>query len=166
MLPHAKGFFATPSGKCEFFVKASESNSMSPLPEYHPVAFADEELKKYPLQLLAIKFTRNFLNTSHANVGHLLKKEGTPYLDLHNVDAKARGIADGDPVKVYNQRGQVILAARIVGKVRQSVACMPQGFWSSLMKGGSSANALTSDLLTDMGDGSALQEARVEVTRL
>ena len=33
------------------------------------------------------------------------------------------------------------------------------------MKGGSSASALTTDLLTDMGDGSALQETRLEVSK-
>ena len=42
---------------------------------------------------------------------------------------------------------------------------MPQGFWPSLMKGGSSANALTDDRLTDMGRGAAIQEARVEVMK-
>jgi hypothetical protein len=42
---------------------------------------------------------------------------------------------------------------------------MAQGHWSSLMNGGSSANALTTDLLADMGDGSALQETRVEVVK-
>ena len=43
---------------------------------------------------------------------------------------------------------------------------MPQGFWPSLLKGGSSANALTNDLLTDMGRGGAIQEARVEVVKV
>ena len=138
---------------------------MPPLPEYHPITHSSEELKKYPLQLLAIKSTSNFLNSSHANVQHLLKKEGVPYLDIHQQDAEIRGIADGDPVKVYNAQGQILLTARIKQKVRPGVVCMPQGFWPSLMKGGSSANALTNDLLTDMGDGAALQEARVEVMK-
>jgi len=43
---------------------------------------------------------------------------------------------------------------------------MPQGFWSSLSEGGSSANALTDDLLTDMGNGAAIQEARVNIVKV
>lgn len=164
-MPHAEGKFATPSGKCEFFSRSMQEKKLSPLPEYRPVTYTSEELKKYPLQLLTIKSTKNFLNSSHANVKHLLKKEGTYSLDMHRQDAETRGIADGDPVKVYNERGQVMITARIQEKVRPGVVCMPQGFWQSLLKGGSSANALTPDLLTDMGDGSALQEARVEVTK-
>jgi anaerobic selenocysteine-containing dehydrogenase len=163
-IPHAEGNFATPSKKCEFFSTANDSAASS-LPEHKPVHYSDEDLKKYPLQLLAIKSTRTFLNTSHANVKHLLQKEGLAYLDIHQTDAKFRGIAEGDEVKVHNAKGQVILTARIKNKVRPGVVCIPQGFWPSLMKGGSSANALTNDRLTDMGNGSALQEARVEVTK-
>jgi anaerobic selenocysteine-containing dehydrogenase len=160
-IPHVEGNFATSSKKCEFY----NSKLKDPLPEYHSVQYSEEELKKYPLQLMSIKSTRYFLNTSKANVKHLIKKEGIPYLDIHQLDAAARGIADGDQVKVFNQRGQVLITARIKQRVRQGVVSMAQGHWSSLMNGGSSANALTTDLLTDMGDGSALQETRVEVVK-
>jgi anaerobic selenocysteine-containing dehydrogenase len=164
-IPHVQGNFATSSGKCEFFTKDAAKMKISPLPEYKPIAHTAEELKKYPLQLMSIKSTSNFLNTSHANVKHLLSKEGAFYLDLHKQDADSRGITDGDQVQVYNDRGQVIATARIKNKVRQGVVCMPQGFWPSLLKGGSSVNALTDDRLTDIGDGSALQETRVEVIK-
>ncbi len=66
-------------------------------------------------------------------------------------------------VRVFNQRGEVRVQLRTSEKVRQGVVCMPQGFWKSLVDGGSTANALTSDGLSDMGGGSALQEARVQV---
>jgi len=160
-MPHAEGHFGTASGKCEFF-----NASLKPaFPEYNPKEYSPDELKKYPLLLLTIKSTKNFLNSSHANVNHLIKKEGKPFLDIHQLDAEARGITDGDEVKAYNQNGDVIITARIREKVRRGVVCIPQGFWPSLMKGGSSANALTDDLLTDMGNGAALQEARVEVMK-
>jgi anaerobic selenocysteine-containing dehydrogenase len=163
-IPHAEGNFATKSKKCEFVITTADG--MKSLPEQISPVYSAEELKKYPLQLLSIKSTRNFLNTSHANVRHLLQKEGIPYLDIHDADAKSRGISDGDAVKVHNARGHVLLTARIKNKVRMGIVCMPQGFWPSLMKGGSSANALTTDALTDMGNGSALQETRVEVTKV
>jgi anaerobic selenocysteine-containing dehydrogenase len=165
-LPHVNGNFATASGKCEFFTKDAAKLKISSLPEYKPVVYTSEQLKKYPLQLMSIKSTSNFLNTSHANVKHLLTKEGTYYLDLHKQDADLRGVADGDQVKIFNEHGQVFATARLKNKVRQGVVCMPQGFWPSLLKGGSSVNALTNDRLTDIGDGSALQETKVEVAKV
>ena len=158
-MPHEEGNFGTSSGKCEFY----NASVIPPIAEYHPKKYSDDDLVNYPLQLLTIKSTKNFLNSSHANVDHLIKKEGKPLLDINQLDATARGIKDGDEVKAYNQNGAVIITARIREKVRRGVVCIPQGFWPSMMKGGSSANALTDDLLTDMGNGAALQEARVEV---
>jgi anaerobic selenocysteine-containing dehydrogenase len=161
-LPHVKGNFATSSGKCEFY----NSSVDPPIAAYQLVQYSADEQAHYPLQLLTIKSTKNFLNSSHANVDHLQKKEGKPVLDIHRLDAEARGIKDGDEVKVHNQKGEVFITARIREKVRQGVVCLPQGFWPSKIKGGSSANALTNDRLTDVGGGAALQEARVEVSLL
>ena len=121
---------------------------------------------KYPLHLLSIKTPKYLLNSSHANVDHILSKEGQFYLEINSMDANNRQIVDGDELKVYNQRGQVFITVRISNKVQQGVVCMPQGFWPSLLKGGSSANALTNDLLTDMGRGGAIQEAKVEVVKI
>ena len=165
-MPHAEGNFGTESGKCEFYSAHLKQKNKAPLPEYLPREYSDEILKKYPLHLLSIKSTSNFLNSSHANVDQLLKKEGKPLLDINELDARARGISDGGKVKVSNQNGEVTITARISKKVRQGVVCMPQGFWPSLMEGGSSANALTDDLLTDRGNGAALQENRVEIIKL
>ena len=66
---------------------------------------------------------------------------------------------------VFNQYGQVSITVNISSKVKQGVVCIPQGHWASLMDGGSSANALTPDALSDMGDGSAFQESIVEVSK-
>lgn len=161
-LPHAEGNFGKPGGKCKLY----NADQNPPIADYVPFAYSAEELAKYPLHLLTIKSTKNFLNSTRANHEKHTKKEGKPYLDIHEADAKLRNIAEGDEVKVFNQRGEVYLTARIKNKVREGVVCMPQGFWSSLMKSGASANALTHDLLTDMGGSAALQEARVEVIKI
>ncbi|WP_194775280.1 molybdopterin-containing oxidoreductase family protein [Pararhodonellum marinum] len=161
-MPHVEGNFKTSSGKCHFY----DPNLEQALPEYIPFQYSDEEIKQYPLHLLTIKTPKNFLNSSHANVNHILEKEGKFYLEVHPKDAAMRQIADGDELKVFNQRGRVFITARISNKVQQGVVCMPQGFWPSLSKGGSSANALTNHLLTDMGRGGAIQEARVELEKV
>ncbi len=161
-MPHAQGNFKTSSGKCHFYDPTIDP----PLPDYVPIAYSDQDKADYPLHLLTLKTPKHFLNSSHANLKSSQAKEGVPYLDIHEQDATSRDIADGDEIKVYNSRGRVLLTARVSTKVRPSVVCMPQGFWPSLMKGGSSANALTNDRLTDMGRGSALQENKVEVVRV
>jgi anaerobic selenocysteine-containing dehydrogenase len=161
-MPHAEGNFKTPSGKCQLYNPAMDP----PLPEYHAVSYSAEEMASYPLHLLTIKSTRYFLNSSHANIDYLLQNEGMPLVDISQEDAAIRGISDGDPVKVFNPRGEVYMNARIKQKVRKGVVCMPQGFWPSLMKGGSSANALTDDLLADLGGGGAFQENRVEIVKV
>jgi anaerobic selenocysteine-containing dehydrogenase len=164
-MPHAEGNFGTPSGKCEFYSTSQKEAGGTLMPEYQPVSYSAEERAKYPLQLLTIKSSRNFLNSSHANVGRLRGAEGKPVLQIHSKDAKARGISEGESIQVFNQYGEVTITASIRDKVRPGVVSMSQGYWKSLVKGGSTANALTPDLLTDMGRGAAFHEARVEVVK-
>jgi anaerobic selenocysteine-containing dehydrogenase len=161
-MPHAKGNFNTKTGKCHFYDEDIEPH----LPTYIPRQYSKSDQEKYPLHLLTIKTPKYLLNSSHANIDHVLKKEGKPYLEVNPEDAAKRNIRDGDELRVYNQRGRVIISARISRKVAKGVVCMPQGYWPSLMKGGSSANALTGDLLTDMGRGGAIQEAKVEIIKV
>lgn len=158
-LPHAEGNFGTASGKCEFISKSSG------LPTYKEVDFTEEEKVKYPLQMLSIKNTKGFHNSSHANVKHLHQKEGRPWLDIHPKDANERDIQNGDELMAFNQRGKVILKAKVTERIRPGVVCMPHGFWPSLVKGGQASNNLTDDRLTDIGGGAALQDCRVQVAK-
>jgi anaerobic selenocysteine-containing dehydrogenase len=161
-MPHAQGNFKTSSEKCHFYDPGLDQ----PVPEYIPIEYSIKEIEQYPLHLLTIKTPKHFLNSSHANVSHILEKEGKPLLEVNPEDASKRNIHDGDELKVYNQRGSVFITARISNKVKQGIVCMPQGYWLSFFKGGSSANALTSDILTDMGRGGAIQEVKVEVEKV
>jgi anaerobic selenocysteine-containing dehydrogenase len=158
-LPHAEGNFGTASGKCEFISQSSG------LPAYKEVAYAEEEKDKYPLQLLTIKNTNGFHNSSHANVKHLRQKEGRLWLDIHPEDAKKRDIQNGDELLAFNQRGKVLLEAKVTERIRPGVVCMPHGYWPSLVKGGQASNNLTDDRLTDIGGGAALQDCRVQVVK-
>lgn len=161
-IPHATGNFGTSSGKCEFY-SASLEDSGQALPAYKPVS--PENLAKYPLQLLTVKATKGFHNSSHGNVKHLIEAEGFPTLDISNEDAQNRNISDGDEVMAQNQFGTVVLKARIKNRVRPGVVLMPHGYWPSLVKGNATSNALTNDRLSDLGGGAALQDCRVEVTK-
>ena len=57
--------------------------------------------KEHPLELLARK-SDNFLNSTFSNVSSVQEMEEPGLLEICAADAKARGIADGDRVRVFN----------------------------------------------------------------
>ncbi|MCB0165480.1 MAG: molybdopterin-dependent oxidoreductase [Anaerolineae bacterium] len=168
--PFAEGGFATPSGKCEFFAESVIEQGLDPLPAHVPPAespVGDAELaKRYPLMLLTAKSALHFLNSSYANLPRHLKAEREPRLALHPDDADPRDINDGDQVRVFNDRGEVMLRARVGDHIRAGVVSMPSGWWASQSPGGSSANALTADGLSDLGGGGDFHDTLVEVEKV
>lgn len=168
--PFAEGGFPTPSGRCEFYAESLAKEGLDPLPSYtppRPGPGGDPKLAaRYPLALLTAKSALHILNSSYANMPRHLKAEREPLLLMHLRDATDREIEDGERVRVYNDRGEVRIHVRVGDLVRPGVVSMPSGWWASLSPGGSSANALTSDGLSDLGGGGDWHDTRVEVTRL
>jgi anaerobic selenocysteine-containing dehydrogenase len=140
---------------------------MDPLPAFTPAREShkgDQGLaSRYPLALITAKSAVHFLNSSYANLPRHLKAEGEPRLDIHRQDAAPRKIADGETVRIFNDRGEVTLRARVGDVVRPGVVAMPSGWWASLSPGGTGANALTSDGLSDLGGGGDFHDTLVEV---
>ena len=165
--PYAEGGFGTGSGKAELYSTALEQQGHDPLPAHVAAAESprgDPELAaRYPLQLVTAKWSLHFLNSQYANMPRHLAAEGEMPLGLSTEDAAARGIEDGATVRVFNDRGSVIACARVGSTVPPGVAALPSGWWASQADGGSSANALTRDALTDLGSGCAFHDALVEV---
>jgi anaerobic selenocysteine-containing dehydrogenase len=89
-----------------------------------------------------------------------------PKLEICAEDARSRDLESGDRVRVFNHRGAMVVAVEVSERVESGYVSIPQGFWLSLLDGGSSVNVLTTDLLADMGGGSALQETRVQVEKV
>ena len=162
-LPVARGKFPTKSGKCEFYSEDSKARGLDPLPAYVPAK--ENGGSAYPLQLLISKAARSFLNSSYAGVEVTAKAEGAPRLKIHPDDARLRGIADGNRVRVFNARGAMLVRALVTIDVRAGVVAMPHGFWGSRLPGGSSPNALTPDGLSDLGGGGDFHDARVQVSK-
>ncbi|MBP8295787.1 MAG: molybdopterin oxidoreductase family protein [Burkholderiales bacterium] len=164
--PFAQGNFATPSGKCEFFSTRLQKLGFDPLPDYHPpresAATAPELARRYPLAFISPP-TRNFLNSSFGNVAVLQAMETEQRVELHPDDAAARGIADGDAVRVHNDRGEFTATARITGNVRPGL-CVALGiWWHKDTASGRNINAVTSQALTDFGAGPTFYDCLVEV---
>jgi len=165
--PFAEGGFPTPSGKCEFFSRWLEDQGIDPLPFYNPPSeVADEALaKRFPLAFLSPP-ARNFLNSTFANVARFREFEREPHLDLHPQDAAARGIRDGDSVRVFNDRGSYTLRARINGKPRPGVVVAPSVWWKKYSPDGRNANNLTSQRVADLCGGATFYDCRVQVERV
>jgi anaerobic selenocysteine-containing dehydrogenase len=84
---------------------------------------------------------------------------------LAPADADARGIADGDRVRVESARGAAQFTARVTDATRAGVAVIEGIWWHRFHPGGQGVNVLTDDRTTDMGGGPALHSNLVEVMR-
>jgi anaerobic selenocysteine-containing dehydrogenase len=83
-------------------------------------------------------------------------------LEMNAADAQTRGIADGDRVRVFNPRGDILLRARVDGAVQPGVVCA-QLSWAKLNPEGRNINVLTSEKLTDLGNSATFYSVLVEV---
>jgi anaerobic selenocysteine-containing dehydrogenase len=84
-------------------------------------------------------------------------------VSMHADDAAARGIADGDVVRVFNELGEIELVARLDGVVRPGVVSIPKGLWRRHLTGGKTSNALIPRVVNDLAAGACFNDAQVEV---
>jgi anaerobic selenocysteine-containing dehydrogenase len=162
----ANGGFPTPSGKVEFVSSEARRAGLGELPDY--IAPAEDTRSplaaRFPLAMISPP-ARNFLNSTFVNVDSLRATEGQPWLDIHPRDAAARGLSEGETVRVFNQRGSLRLACRITTRAREGVVVALSIWWRKLAKDGKNANELTSQTLTDLGRGPTFYDCLVEVER-
>ena len=162
-LPFAHGNFRTPSGKAELYSEALKAQGLDPVVEFTPPDESrhGKQRAAFPLELLARK-ADNFLNSSFSNVPSVQAMEETNLLEMHSSDAQARGISDGETVKVYNHRGEIFLKARVDGAVQPGVVSARLN-WAKLGPGFRNINVLTSEKLSDMGNSATFYSVLVEV---
>jgi anaerobic selenocysteine-containing dehydrogenase len=162
-LPFAEGGFQTPSGKAELYNDALRAQGLDPVAEFVPPDESRQgtQARELPLELLARK-ADNFLNSTFSNLASVQEMEEVGLLEIHAGDAGPRGIREGDPVRVFNQRGELQLRARVNGAVQPGVVAAALN-WAKLTPGGSNINTLTSEKLTDMGNSATFYSVLVEV---
>jgi anaerobic selenocysteine-containing dehydrogenase len=167
--PYADGGFATTTGRAELYSDALAAQGHDPLPAFRRPGegVGDESglAERYPLVLMTPKNHTRFLNTSYSHLPKHGPAEGGPFAELDPADAAARGIAEGDSVRVWNERGSLTLTARVSARLRPGVVAVPFGWWSAQHGDQGTANSLTNDTLTDWGGGVAYGSTRVEVER-
>ncbi len=149
-------FPQTPDGKVDLYPEALASATPGGLYHYQP----DPATEQYPLALISPATSQTISST----LGEL--RERPARLEIHPADAAARGIADGDEVRVFNRLGEVHCEATLTPRLRPGVVSLPKGLWRKATRNGSTATALVPDTLTDLGGGACFNDARVQVALL
>ena len=162
--PHAEGAFGTTDGKLAFRADWLTKLGLDPLPTYDPPAeVVDGALEsRYPLALLTPK-THFFLNSTFANQARQHRAQPEPVVVIHPDDAADRDIHDGVLVRVFNDRGQSRLVARVSDDTPRGVLVAPMGWWARDHGDGGSIQATTSQRLTLLGRAPTFNDNRVEV---
>ena len=121
--------FATPSGRLEFYSEALRDFGQE-LPFYMEPRESQRTplAQKYPLSLLTTH-TKYRTHSMFANVPWLRELDPEPTLEMNSADAQARGIQDGDLVRVFNDRGEVKLKVKLHQGVGAGLVNICQG-WS------------------------------------
>ncbi len=112
-MPYVEGPLPTPSGKVEFYSETLAAQGQDPVPGFIPPVESrwGESAERFPLEFLGRK-ADNYMNSTFANLdGHRKMEARTSQsLEMHPTDARSRGIANGDKVRVWNARGEITLS--------------------------------------------------------
>jgi anaerobic selenocysteine-containing dehydrogenase len=165
--PFAEAGFPTASGKVELYSERLAREGKEPLVGFVPPhEVLDEELAEhYPLVLMA-PAGRFFLNSTFASIDWHRSKMGPIEIHLHPDDAAARGLSDGDGLRVFNSRGSFVGQALVDDATRPGVAFMYKSHWPKLVEGGANANATTPERDADLAGAPTFHDNRVEILRV
>jgi len=170
---------ATPSGKIEIFSKKlwdighswelPAGERIPAVPEFteEPEGYLSPLRSKFPLQLV----TFHYKQRTHSTYGNVpwLKEVAPQELWINPIDADTRSIRHGDPVRVFNDRGTSVIAAKVTPRVMPGVVLLPEGAWYAPDGAGhdhaGSANMLTSQHPSPLTKGNPQHSSLVEVAR-
>jgi anaerobic dimethyl sulfoxide reductase subunit A len=124
--------FPTPSGKIEIYSqKWAERNDpeIPVVPKYLETweSRNDPLAEKYPLQLITTHFKRR-THGQYETIPWLRELEEQAML-INTADAEARGIINGEKVRVFNDRGEIVIKANVTERIIPGVVDVPQGAW-------------------------------------
>ncbi|RPI20927.1 MAG: dimethyl sulfoxide reductase subunit A, partial [Chloroflexota bacterium] len=164
---------STPSGKIEIFSKRLHDMGRPAVIPAVPKYIQEwespfgPEAQRFPLQAIG-HHTLHRVHSTHDNVDWL--EEAFPQrVFINPIDARSRGISDGDLVKVFNQRGALVIPCRITERMMPGLVDIPQGAWWEPNKDGvdrgGSVNVLTSERCTPLAFGTAQHTIMVQVEK-
>ena len=179
----------TPSGKIEIFSQylyefyGADNPEIPPVPHYIPEwegRYTEGLVEKYPLQMLQAhpkyRFHGKFNGASWlAEIYKVKGPDGYPYepVYIHPSDAAKRGLADGDIVQVFNDRGKVLAGVVLTERLTPGVIWLTYGSWTdpldpkagAIDRGGDANNLTPSRRMSVHHGGIAANSTLVEVEK-
>lgn len=165
----------TPSGRIELYsdvIAGFNYDDCPPHPSWLPPAEWLGNADRFPLHLISNQpKTRLHSQWDHGEVSLDGKVDGRERLGMSSSDANARGLADGDLVTVFNDRGACLAVLKIRNDLMPGVVLLPTGaWWDPETPGGTcragNPNALTRDVGTSsLAQGPTAQTCLVEVAK-
>jgi anaerobic selenocysteine-containing dehydrogenase len=154
--------YDTPSGKVEFYSERAQTLGLPPLPVYEALPSSP-----YPLSFRQGRTLTHF----HGFYDHgralpsLAKLDPAPRLWISPLDAAARGLQDGTPIRIYNERGEFQAHAQVTERIPPGTVWMRDG-WEGLNQLTSGAPAIPDEAVDifHFSAGQAAFDAMVEVT--
>lgn len=147
-------FPGTPDGKIDLCPEALDREAGG-LYRYRE----DPGSAAYPLALISPAIPHQISSTFGST-----RRNEVP-VELHPDDAAARGIVDGDEVRVWNDLGEIRVRAQVTPETRPGVLVLPKGLWGHHTRNGANANTVVPEALADLGGQAAYNDARVQVAR-
>jgi anaerobic selenocysteine-containing dehydrogenase len=143
----------TPDRRVNLFSEELDAEAPAGLYGYQP----DPGTSEYPLALISPASERTISST----LSELPRPEVR--LQMNPEDAGARGLKEGDDIRVFNALGEVRCKMAVGAWIRRGTVSLPKGLWRKHTANGYTANVLAPDTLTDLGGGACFNDARVEV---
>jgi len=156
--------FNTPSGKIELNCETAHKNwGVNPLPTYEKMVEGKQSIgSKYPFNLMSPN-TKNRIHSQFGNLESIKAVDPEPFATINLGDAQKKGINDNDIIRVFNDRGELTIKARIDASLRPGNIVIINGYWH---QEGSCPNALSKGRETDMGHGSAFHDNMVDYEKV
>jgi Tat-targeted selenate reductase subunit YnfE len=172
----------TPSGKIEIYSakladiaanwELQQDDTISPLPIYASTfdGWDAPQRSEFPLQLFGFHYKAR-THSSYGNVD-VLQAACRQEVWLNPMDAAKRGIKNGDMVRVYNDRGELRIEAKVTPRIMPGVSAMGQGAWhDASMSGdridhGSCINTLTTHRPSPLAKGNPQHTNLVQIEKV
>jgi anaerobic selenocysteine-containing dehydrogenase len=158
--------FPTPSGKIELLSnEARDRWGLNELPDYfepdESLKSPSADTKQFPLYLMTPN-TKNRIHSQFNNLDSIRAVSPEPFVQINPVDAESRGICDGATTRIFNNRGELRIKARLDWSIKTGCVAVTNGWW--ITQGGT-VNFCSLGRETDMGHGAAFHDTMVEIEK-